>query len=51
MENKQIEGYLVPNQSKGLKSEPIKQKMPFRMVQNCQIDFNDVEINIEEQRL
>ncbi len=42
MENKQVEGYLVPNKSPGLTSQSIKNKLALRMVQNCQIDFCNV---------
>lgn len=34
-DNKQIEGFIIENAWKGVKSEPIKNKLALRIVQNC----------------
>jgi acyl-CoA oxidase len=42
--NKNVEGFIIENKWKGVKSEVIKYKLPLRSVQNCHITFDNVEI-------
>lgn len=34
-ETKQVEGFILENKWKGIKAEPIKNKLALRIVQNC----------------
>jgi alkylation response protein AidB-like acyl-CoA dehydrogenase len=45
-EKKDVEGYILETYSnpKGWKSEPIKNKLGMRIVQNCHVTLNNVEI-------
>jgi acyl-CoA oxidase len=40
--NKNVEGFIIENKWKGVKSEVIKYKLPLRSVQNCHITFDNV---------
>ena len=41
-DNNKVQGFLVDLKSKGVRSEVIKHKLALRIVQNCQINFNNV---------
>ena len=41
--------YIVENQWKGLKSEPIKHKLGMRVIQNCDITLTDCFVPIENK--
>lgn len=41
-ENKKVEGFILDMKSAGITTQVIKHKLPLRMVQNCQINFNNV---------
>ena len=51
-ENKNVEGWILETHDnpKGWKSEVIKNKLGFRIVQNCEVTLNDVEVK-EEHKL
>ena len=50
-QNNNVEAFIVENKKvTGLTSEPIKYKLPLRIVQNCHITFNNVIID-ENARL
>lgn len=49
-ETNQVEGFIVENKWPGVTSEVIKNKLALRIVQNCQLSFQDVFVP-EENRL
>lgn len=51
VESGDIEGFIVDMKSSGIISKPIKYKLSVRMVQNCQIEFNNVLIPAEKSFL
>lgn len=48
-ENKKIQAFIVDMKSPGVTTAPIKYKLPLRMVQNCQIYFNNVVVSAENK--
>lgn len=43
--NKKVEGFLIENKWKGVKSEVIKNKLALRSVQNCHITLENVKVS------
>lgn len=48
-ESKKIEAFIVNMKAQGVSTQPIKYKLPLRMVQNCEIHFKNVVVPAENK--